>query len=218
MIKGCIFDLDGVIVDTAKFHFKSWQDIAVQLGGQLSLEQNEKLKGVSRMGSLDFILKLNNISIPQEKKIKLAAQKNECYLKLIEDIDQSEMLPGILDFIKQLKKENYKIGLGSASRNAITILQKLKIDHYFEAQIDGNMVTKSKPDPEVFLKGAKGLDIYPSECIVFEDSIKGITAANQAGFISVGVGDKNTLTEATYVIEGFTNLNPNDLFKILSRN
>jgi len=218
MIKGCIFDLDGVIVDTAKFHYKSWRNIALELGGDLSEEENEKLKGVSRMGSLEFILDLNNISITAEEKVELAAKKNDRYLELIQDIDQSEMLPGVLDFIKLLHKENYKIGLGSASRNAITIIKKLNVDHYFEAQVDGNMVTKSKPDPEVFLKGASGLNLNPTDCVVFEDSIKGISAANQAGFISVGVGNETTLSSADYVIQGFQGLIPSELFKLLSSN
>lgn len=205
-LSACIFDLDGVIVDTAKFHFDAWNRMAELFGGSLTHTQNEELKGVSRMASLEFILERNNIQKTQEEKNALAAQKNEWYLDMIKNIGKDELLPGVELFLESLKKKNIKIGLGSASRNATTILKTIGIDHFFEVFIDGNSVKKSKPHPEVFLKGAAGLSVEPSRCIVFEDSEKGVKAANTGGFIPIGIGLEENLPEAKLVYPGFENL------------
>ncbi len=205
-VEACIFDLDGVIVDTARFHYVAWKRIAQLFGGDLSLEQNEKLKGVSRMGSLEYILKANNIQKSHEEKSELAKLKNEWYLELISSIDQSELLPGVINLLTELKSLKIPLALGSASRNAIKILHKIGVDHLFHTMIDGNLVEKSKPDPEVFLKGAKSLGIKPANCIVFEDSSKGIEAAISGGFIPVGIGEDSNLKNATIIYSGFQNL------------
>ena len=205
-VEACIFDMDGVIVDTAKFHFQAWKRMAQLFGGDLTEEQNEKLKGVSRMGSLDFILKENGVEKTQEEKVELAKQKNEWYLELIGSLDKSELLPGVLELITQLHSSQISIALGSASRNAITILKMMGIDHYFNALVDGNSVEKSKPNPEVFLKGAAEMKIKPENCIVFEDSSKGIEAAIKGGFIPIGIGQQHNLSEAVIVYPGFKEL------------
>jgi len=205
-IKACIFDLDGVIVDTAKYHYEAWNKMAEQFGGHLSHEQNEDLKGVSRMASLEYILEKNGVTKTQEEKLELAAQKNEWYLEMIEDIGKDELLPGVEDFLNELVLKEIKIGLGSASRNATTILKTIGIDHFFEVFVDGNSVINSKPHPEVFLKGAKGLSVDPGSCLVFEDSEKGVKAANVGGFIPIGIGTPENLPEARVVYPGFLDI------------
>lgn len=215
-IEGCIFDLDGVIVDTARYHFQAWRKMAQLFGGDLTHEQNETLKGVSRMASLDYILKENGIEKSLEEKKELARKKNEWYLDLIDELDESEMLPGVLDLIKELHDKDILIGLGSASKNAITILKKLGIDHYFKTMVDGNSVEKSKPNPEVFIKGVNGLGIDPAHCIVFEDSSKGIAAANTGGFIPIGIGNPEYLHEAVKVYSGFEDLHFEMILKDLA--
>jgi len=205
-ISACIFDLDGVIVDTAKYHYEAWNRMAELFGGFLSHEQNEELKGVSRMASLDFILEKNNVQKSHEEKLELAAQKNEWYLEMIENIGKEELLPGVEDFLNELVLKEIKIGLGSASRNATTILKTIGIDHFFQVFVDGNSVKNSKPHPEVFLKGAKGLKVDPEHCLVFEDSEKGVKAANVGGFIPIGIGQQENLPEARVVYPGFLDI------------
>jgi beta-phosphoglucomutase len=201
-----IFDLDGVIVDTAKYHFIAWQKIASQLGIEFTLEHNEKLKGVSRVRSLELILELGKIEAAQEDKNKWLIQKNENYLSYLVDMDESELLPGILPILKYLKANNQKIALGSASKNARPILEKTGILHYFDAIVDGNDVSNAKPDPEVFIQAAKLLGIKNENAIVFEDSVAGIQAANSAKMTSVGIGNKEILYEADFVFEDFTSI------------
>lgn len=205
--KAFIFDLDGVIVDTAKYHFLAWKKIADQLNINFTLEHNELLKGVSRVRSLDIILDLGKVEASQEDKNKWLFQKNEEYLSYLVDMDESEILPGVFTVLKYLKEKNQPIALGSASKNARPILEKTGILSYFDAIVDGNDVTNAKPDPEVFLIAAKALNIKPEMAIVFEDSIAGVQAANIAKMISVGIGDETTLHEAKYVFEDFTKMN-----------
>ena len=202
--KTFIFDLDGVIVDTAKYHFLAWQRLASQLGIDFTPEHNEELKGVSRVRSLDIILALGNIEASQEDKNKWLIQKNEEYLSYIAEINQSEILPGIIPVLNYLKAHHQNIVLGSASKNARPILAKTEIIHYFNAIVDGNDVTNAKPDPEVFLQGAKKMNATPTDCIVFEDSVAGIQAANMADMISIGIGAKEVLHEAHFVFQDFT--------------
>ena len=198
-----IFDLDGVIVDTAKYHFIAWQKIAQELGIEFTPEHNEDLKGVSRVRSLDIILELGKINASQEYKNKWLIQKNEDYLSYLVNMDQSEILPGVLPILQFLKEKNQAIALGSASKNARPILEKTGIIHYFDAIVDGNDVTKAKPDPEVFLEAAKLLNVAPENAIVFEDSIAGIQAANVANMTSVGIGEETILYEAKYIFKNF---------------
>lgn len=200
IIKGLIFDLDGVIVDTAKYHFKAWQRLAHSLGGELTKEQNEHLKGVSRMESLDQILKWNRIQLTEDQKQQLAAKKNSWYQELIQDLSPSEALEGAIPFLDDVLNKGYKIALGSASKNAPAILKGLQITSKFDAIIDGNKTTKSKPDPQVFLMGAEAMGLQAEEVIVFEDALKGIEAAQIGGFHTVGVGDSKQLESADCVI------------------
>jgi beta-phosphoglucomutase len=207
MIKGCIFDLDGVIVDTAKYHYLAWKELAKGLGFDFTEKDNERLKGVSRMHSLDILLEIGKKGFDDETKLKLAENKNKKYLEYILKMTPNEILPGIIDFFNELKSKNIKIALGSASKNAMTILNQLKLADYFDAIIDGTKVSKAKPDPEVFLKGAESLNVKPEECIVFEDAEAGIEAAVQGGFKSVGIGSEENLRKANYVMPGFSNIN-----------
>ncbi len=210
-IKACIFDLDGVIVDTAKYHFIAWKELANQLGIDFTETDNERLKGVSRMRSLDIILEIGNVTLTDEEKQRYAAEKNELYRSYILKMDASEILPGVLDFLGQLDSNNIPFALGSASKNALTILDRLKLTERFVTIVDGTSVTKAKPDPEVFLKGAEGLQVAPSACLVFEDASAGIEAAHNAGMKAVGVGDPSVLGHADVVIPGFEGLLWSDL-------
>ncbi|WP_378187262.1 beta-phosphoglucomutase [Aquimarina sp. W85] len=205
--KGFIFDLDGVIVDTAKYHYLAWKNLAKELGISFSHIQNEQLKGVSRIRSLEKILEWGNLEISKEKFNTLLAEKNEEYLSYIDKMDENEILPDVSRVLEYLQTQYCGISLGSASKNARIILDKVNLRHHFEAVVDGTDVTKAKPNPEVFLKGAQMLQIPPEQCIVFEDSVAGIQAANSAKMISIGIGDRTILHEADYVFANFTEMN-----------
>jgi beta-phosphoglucomutase len=205
-IKGLIFDLDGVLVDTAKYHFLAWKRLAKEIGIDFSKEDNEKLKGISRKESLDIILAFGNKDLSLAQREELMAKKNDWYLEFINLMDPSEILPGVLSFINDSKKNGYKIALGSASKNALLILQILDIGQLFDVIIDGNISSNSKPNPEVFLKGAEGLGLKSSECIVFEDAVAGIEAGLNAGMICIGIGNPEVLKDAHLVFDGFKNL------------
>ena len=202
--KAFIFDLDGVIVDTAKYHFLAWQKLAKELGINFTHEHNEELKGVSRVRSLDLILALGNVQASQEDKNKWLIQKNEDYLSYLVDMDEREILPGVLKVLEYLKSKNQFITLGSASKNARPILEKTNIMHFFDAIVDGNDVSNAKPDPEVFLRAAKLVGVSNENAIVFEDSVAGIQAANIANMISIGIGESSVLHEAKYKFKDFT--------------
>lgn len=205
--KAFIFDLDGVIVDTARYHYLAWQKLAQEFGIEFTPEHNEHLKGVSRIRSLDIILDLGNIQATQEEKDKWLFDKNELYLSYLVDMDQSELLPGIIDTLKFLKENGQYIALGSASKNARPILEKTAIMPYFDAIVDGNDVTNAKPDPEVFLRACQLLFVSPEDSIVFEDSVAGVQAANSARMKSIGIGDQEILHEAEYIFPDFTTIN-----------
>jgi beta-phosphoglucomutase len=204
--KAFIFDLDGVIVDTARYHFLAWKKIANELHIDFTLEHNELLKGVSRVRSLDIILQIGKVEASQEDKNKWLIQKNEEYLTYLVDMDQSELLPGVLSMLQYLKEKNQPIALGSASKNARPILEKTGIRHYFDAIVDGNDVSNAKPDPEVFLIAAKLLDVNPENAIVFEDSVAGVQAANIGKMTSIGIGEESILYEAKYIFKDFTQI------------
>lgn len=193
MIKGFLFDLDGVIVDTAVFHFQAWRRLAQKLGGDFTEEQNEQLKGVSRVDSLKKIIEWTGATVSDEEFQRLMVEKNEWYLELVQGLGPQDALPGALNFLQTAYDQGIKIALGSASKNAPMILEKLGITPLFTAIIDGNNVVNGKPHPEVFLKGAEALGLEPSECVVFEDSIAGVQAAKTGGMSSVGIGDAETL-------------------------
>ena len=202
--KAFIFDLDGVIVDTAKYHYLAWKKIANELGIEFTHEHNELLKGVSRVRSLDIILGLGNVEASQEQKDQWLVQKNEEYLTYLVDMDQSEILPGVMKVLEFLKANNQPIALGSASKNARPILEKTGILSYFDVIVDGNDVSNAKPDPEVFLQAAQKLGMTNENSIVFEDSVAGIQAANIAAMTSIGIGEATILNEAKYNFKGFT--------------
>jgi beta-phosphoglucomutase len=216
MKKAFIFDLDGVIVDTAKYHFLAWQKLANELGIEFTHEHNEELKGVSRVRSLDIILELGNVQASQDDKNKWLVQKNEEYLSYLVDMDESEILPGVLKVLEFLKSKNQFIALGSASKNARPILEKTNIMHFFDAIVDGNDVSNAKPDPEVFLRAAKLVGVSNENAIVFEDSVAGIQAANIANMISVGIGDATVLHEAKYNFKDFTFIDETFLSQLIS--
>lgn len=210
-IQACLFDLDGVIVDTAKYHYQAWRKLANDLGFDLSLEQNELLKGISRMESLDIILSIGKVSVTEEQKISYATEKNTLYLELCQQMTPDDMLPGVRPFLEELKASSIRIGLGSASKNARVILERIDMLSYFETIVDGNRITKGKPDPEVFLIGANDLNADPAQCVVFEDAVAGIQAAKAAGMFAVGIGEASVLTEADIVVEGFKNFSLQNL-------
>ena len=204
-VKCCIFDLDGVIVDTAKYHYLAWKSLANELGFNFTEEHNEALKGVSRMRSLDTLLEVGAMSTTfvQSEKELMAEVKNNRYVEYIVKMGREELLPGVENFLKDLRKSGIKIALGSASKNAPLILDRLGITHLFDAVVDGTMVSAAKPDPEVFLRGAELVEVAPSECIVFEDAAAGVEAAKRAGMRCVGVGSIDQLGDADMVIDGF---------------
>ena len=204
--KAFIFDLDGVIVDTARYHYLAWQKIAAALNIDFTHEHNELLKGVSRVRSLDIILELGKVTASQEDKDKWLIQKNEDYLSYLVNMDESEILPGVFAVLQFLKEKKQPIALGSASKNARPILEKTGLLPYFDAIVDGNDVTNAKPDPEVFLVAAKLLGTAPEQAIVFEDSVAGIQAANSAKMTSIGIGETATLHEAKYIFKDFTTI------------
>lgn len=203
MIKCCIFDLDGVLVDTAKYHYLAWKSVARELGFDFTETDNERLKGVSRMASLDILLSIGNVELTSEEKLSIADRKNQRYLEYILKMTPDEVLPGVTGFLKELKRRHVKIALGSASKNARTILQQTGIEHFFDAIADGNNVTHAKPDPEVFLTAASLATSVPAESLVFEDAVAGIEAARRAGITSVGVGNPEILKDANYHINSF---------------
>ncbi len=204
--KGFIFDLDGVIVDTAKYHFLAWKNLANSIGIDFSEAQNEQLKGVSRVRSLEKILAWGNKTLPEEEFMRLMAMKNEEYLSFINKMDTSEVLPKVTETLVVLNEKKQSIALGSASKNAKPILEKVALIDKFQAIVDGNDVSKAKPDPEVFLIGAQLLQIDPEDCVVFEDSVAGIQAANIANMLSIGIGEASVLHEADYIFKDFTEI------------
>ena len=204
--KGFIFDLDGVIVDTAKYHFLAWRKLANSLDIDFTEVQNEQLKGVSRVKSLEKILEWGNTSVSEDKFMELMVRKNNDYLSYMEKMTNDEILPDVPKILNFLKSEKQPISLGSASKNARVILQKVNLFEIFDAIVDGTNVSKAKPDPEVFLNAAKELNMQPENCIVFEDSVAGVQAANNANMISIGIGEKEVLHEADYIFKDFTEI------------
>lgn len=200
---GFIFDLDGVIVDTAKYHYQAWKKLAAQLGFEFTEAHNELFKGVSRVRCLEILLEIGGLTVSKEQFDTWLIEKNEDYLNYIEKMDASEILPGVEEILRYLKENNIPMALGSASKNAVPILEKVNLRNYFDAIVDGNNVTKAKPDPEVFLLAAKQLGVAPEHCVVFEDAVAGIGAANAAGMTSIGIGEKEVLAEADHNVDQF---------------
>lgn len=206
-MKACIFDLDGVLVDTAKYHFEAWKKLAQQLGISITESDNERLKGVGRLESLDIILSLGGVTVAQSEKIALADKKNAWFVEYINEMKTEEIFPGVLDLLQDLKKHNVKIALASSSKNATTVIDKLGIRSWFEVVVDGTMIVNSKPDPEIFITAAKRLGVDPRECVVVEDAEAGVEAAKRAGMKCVGIGKLSQLGQADKVLDQISQLN-----------
>ncbi len=214
--KAFIFDLDGVIVDTAKYHFLAWRNLANSLGFEFTEAHNELLKGVSRVKSLEILLKIGNVELTDDEKQTLLVKKNTEYLQYVNKMTADEILPGINELLNFLDQNTIKYALGSASKNAPLILEKVGLLNRFTAIVDGNDVSKAKPDPEVFLIGAQKLNTKPEDCIVVEDAIAGVEAANAANMLSIGIGDAEVLKEADYILSNTTGFTKDFIQKILN--
>lgn len=198
-IKGIIFDLDGVLTDTSRYHYLAWKHISDDMGVYFDGVINERLKGVDRTTSLEIILERSAIEYTLEEKRKIADTKNEYYLKLISEISQADLYPGVNELLEEIKAKKIKTALGSASKNASIIIKKLGIEHYLDGIVDANLINKGKPDPEIFITAADMIGLKYEECAVIEDSVAGITAAKSAGMIAVGIGKKEYLSDADIV-------------------
>lgn len=218
MIKGAIFDLDGVIVDTAKYHYLAWQRLARELGFVFTEADNERLKGVSRVASLEILLEVGGLSgkFSDREKERMATRKNEWYVDYISKLTPDEILPGVLRFLDEVKQAGVHSAIGSASKNTPLILDRLRLSEYFDAVVDGNMVSAAKPDPEVFVKGAQLIGCEPASCVVFEDAAAGIEAARRGGMRSVGIGSPEVLALADLVIPGFEKITWDEIVKQLT--
>ncbi|RIV30274.1 beta-phosphoglucomutase [Flagellimonas lutimaris] len=207
MIKGFIFDLDGVITDTAELHYAAWKKLADDMGWQFDRDLNEKLRGISRMDSIKVIMDYNKVFLDEETIVELATKKNDIYVESLDSMTQEDYLPGAKELLTHLRSEGFSVALGSASKNANKVLKQLNAIHFFDVIGDGNSVSKSKPAPDIFLFASEKLGLPPENCIVFEDAEKGIDAAKAGNFHSVGIGPKervghadirfNTMKEAT---------------------
>ena len=219
MIEAFIFDLDGVITDTAEYHYLAWKELANKIDIEIDREFNETLKGISRMESLERILihgnKQNDFTI--EEKEQMANDKNMYYVSLIENITPEDILPGISELLDNIKSNNIKIGLASASKNAVMVLNNLKLINYFDFIADASKCKNSKPAPDIFLMALKGLNVEAKNCIGIEDAYSGIEAINTSGMHSVGVGDKEILKNANLVVEDTTYLEFDTLMDMFNK-
>jgi beta-phosphoglucomutase len=214
---GCLFDLDGVLVDTAVYHYQAWKALANSLGFDFTEEQNEHLKGVNRMKSLEMILNWGKVTKTESEMAELATAKNEQYVGMISKMTEAEVLKGTLPLLEQLKAAGIKIALGSASKNSGLILERTNLAHFFDAIIDGNHVTASKPDPEVFLKGAAALELEPAHCIIFEDAQAGVQAAINGGMKVIGIGQQKNLKGANLVIKDLSEINVQEIIALANK-
>ena len=198
--RAAIFDLDGVLVDTAVLHHAAWQELATELGFLLTDEAAERTKGVSRLAALDIVLEAGGIDASDDDKASWATRKNARYVEMLADISPKDLLPGSLEFLHALGERGIARALGSASANAPAILQRLQIADCFEAVVDGTVVKDAKPNPAVFLKGAELLGMPNAVCVVYEDAAAGVKAAHAAGMYCVGIGTSANLPEADVVV------------------
>lgn len=206
MIKGFIFDLDGVLVDTAKYHYLAWKKLTDEMGLHFNIRDNELLKGVSRERSFEIILELNGKEMSREEIQECCTRKNGFYVNFISRITPEEILPGAREFLTDAHNKGIRTALGSASKNAGIILERTGLLPFFDAVIDGTKVSLAKPNPEVFLKGAEELKLLPEECVVFEDSMAGIVAAHNGGMKAVGVGNREVEGCCDAFIASFTEM------------
>ncbi len=206
-MKALIFDLDGVICFTDQFHFQAWKQMADEIGVYFDEKINNRLRGVSRMDSLEIILeRYEGEPLSAEKKEELAAKKNEIYRELLKTMTPEDVTDEVRDTLKELRRRGYKLSLGSSSKNAKFILEKIDLLDAFDAISDGTNITKSKPDPEVFLKAAEFLQTDPAECLVVEDAFAGIDAAKAGGMLAAGIGDAKDYEKTDYPLNTFSDL------------
>lgn len=208
-IHGVIFDLDGVITDSARFHYKAWKRLADELEIYFDEEINERLKGIDRLGSFEIILERSREKYTEEEKLKLADRKNEYYKELINTMSPEDLLPGAINTLKDLKEKGLKTGLASVSKNAFSVIARLKIGEYFDYIADAAKIKKGKPDPEIFLTVAHNLGLKPENCIGVEDAEAGVKAIKSAGMYAVGIGDSKILYGADDVIPGLDSFDIN---------
>ena len=209
MIKGFIFDLDGVLTDTAEYHFRGWKRLADELGIPFTREDNEALRGIPRRESLLLILKEREFS--EEQILEMMERKNRYYLEFIHDITPRDVLPGARELLEEIRVAGMKSALGSASKNAAEVIQRLGIADLLDAVADGHSVERQKPAPDLFLHAASLLELSPSECVVVEDAAAGIEAARAGGFLSIGVGPRERLREADLVLPNLDGIHLQDL-------
>ena len=205
-IHAIIFDLDGVICFTDKYHYQAWKELADREGIYFDEKINDRLRGVSRMQSIDIILERASREYTEEEKESMAAMKNESYVKLLENMSTKDLSDEVKNTLDELRHRGYKLAIGSSSKNTKKILKQIGLVDYFDAISDGTNITKSKPDPEVFLKAADMVEEKPQNCLVVEDAAAGIDAACAGGFLSAGIGDAAAHEGVTYPIRTFGEL------------
>lgn len=215
-IQGCIFDLDGVVVDTFQYHYRAWRRVANRLGFEFTPEQYARLQGLSRMESLEKILEWGAVYLPDAEKLHWADVKNNWYVDLVAHMTPDEVLPGVRDFLAEVKAAGLGTALVSSSRNARSVLESTRLDGFFDAVIDGNIIKKPKPDPERYVLAAAALQLSPCQCLVFEDGPAGVFGAAYGGFTVVGVGSADRLPQAHTVVPGFDRLSLDALLERLS--
>ncbi len=214
MNKGIIFDLDGVLVTTDEYHYKSWVKISEEEGIHFTWEMNNNFRGVGRMECVDILLAHSKKVYTQEDKAEIARRKNEYFAKSLEDVDDSVIMPGTVERLKELREKGIKIGVGSNSRNAKTIINKVKLDCYIDVISDGYDIKNSKPDPEVFLLTAERLGLKNYECLVVEDAVAGVEAAHAAGMKALGIGTSDRLTKAEKVIKNLSEITTDEMINL----
>jgi beta-phosphoglucomutase len=207
-----LFDLDGVVVFTDKYHYLGWKKVSDENGYEFNEKLNDLCRGVPRMASLEVILGHNRVTLSQSEKEVLADRKNRYYVELLQSICADDLYPGVIDFLKKLRARGVKIGLCSSSRNAGLVLDRLELTAYFDAVVTGADIRHAKPHPEIFLLGASRLDTPPEKCVAFEDAPAGVDSALAAGMPCIGIGTPDLLPQATQVIQRYDQLDLNELF------
>lgn len=202
-IKAVLFDLDGVIVFTDRYHYLGWKKLADERGWAFDEEVNNGCRGVPRMESLEVILRHNRVELPEAEKEELATRKNAYYVELLKNINEEDVYPGAVEFLKKVRATGVKTSLCSSSKNAPLVLESLGLSEYFDAVVTGTDIKKAKPDPEIFLLGAERVGVAPENCVVFEDAPSGVAGALAAGMACVGVGSPELLTEAPVTITDY---------------
>lgn len=217
-MKAVLFDLDGVITDTAIYHYQAWKEMASKLGIEIDEVFNEQLKGVSRMDSLQLILEKGGLGnrYSESEKVKMADDKNIVYKQMIEKVSPKDLLPGIKELLKDLKDKGVLLGLASASQNGPVILDRLEVTQYFNTIVNPAELRVGKPDPEIFVKGAQQLGVNPKDCVGVEDAAAGVQAINGAGMVSVAIGNQTTLAAANIVVPATEDVSADLLEKVWS--